>query len=365
MSALKDAYSPAFYQNFAKLMAEVLPDFDQQQFLSLIFDERFDQKELKERMRHTTLVLHPFLPTDFGLAMDAIEKCIVLIQQKSAFANSLAYIFIPDYIEVYGLDEFEKSMKAIETVTQFISCEFAVRPFLLKYGDQMMQQMLKWSHHPNHKVRRLASEGCRPRLPWAMAVPALKQNPQPILELLENLKNDPSEWVRRSVANNLNDISKDHPKIVLEIARRWKGHTKETDAIVKHACRTLLKKGQSEVLELYGLEGTKVGYDHFKILTPQVRVGENLLFGFQLVNLHDQKLKVRIEYAIYYRLQNGKLSKKVFKISERDFLPAETAELVRKQSFAPITTRKFYKGQHQLSLIINGEEKQILDFELI
>ena len=140
-------------------------------------------------------------------------------------------------------------MKAIEFITQFITCEFAVRPFLLKYGDKMMNQMRAWSLHKSHKVRRLASEGSRPRLPWAMAIPALKKNPMPVLTILENLKNDPSESVRRSVANNLNDISKDRPGMVLKIANAWKGQNKETDAIVRHGCRTLLKHGHPEVLD--------------------------------------------------------------------------------------------------------------------
>ncbi|MGY0037975.1 DNA alkylation repair protein [Pedobacter sp. NJ-S-72] len=135
-------------------------------------------------------------------------------------------------------------------ITQFISCEFAVRPFLAKYGGQMMIRMEKWSLHESHKVRRLASEGSRSRLPWAMAVPGLKKDPSPILPILENLKNDPSEWVRKSVANNLNDISKDHPEIVIAIANRWKGLSKETDAIIKHGCRSLLKQGHAKILPI-------------------------------------------------------------------------------------------------------------------
>jgi 3-methyladenine DNA glycosylase AlkC len=156
--------------------------------------------------------------------------------------GGLVYIFLPDYIEQYGLEDFESSVKAIENVTRFVSCEFAVRPFILKYGGTMMKKMRTWSLHKSYHVRRLSSEGSRPRLPWAISIPELKKDPSPILPILENLKNDPSEWVRRSVANNLNDIAKDHPGLVIELARKWKGISRETDAIIKHGSRTLLKK---------------------------------------------------------------------------------------------------------------------------
>ena len=266
---------------------------------------------------------------------------------------------------MYGLDDFDTSVKAIEFITQFITCEFAVRPFLLKYGNTMMEQMQAWSLHKNHKVRRLASEGSRPRLPWAMAIPALKKNPTPVLPILENLKNDPSESVRRSVANNLNDISKDHSDVVVQIANAWKGQNKETDAIVRHGCRTLLKQGHSEVLTLYSLVSERIHLSDFALLTPTLKIGESLEFSFLILNANAGHQKVRLEYAVYYKRQNGQLSKKVFKISEREYAPDEQVKILRKQRFVLITTRKFYAGTQQLSIIINGEEKKVVPFELM
>ncbi len=364
MSALKDMYSPAFYHRFADMLAQTVPDFDKQRFITQIFDDTFEQKELKDRMRHTTRVLHSFLPAQFSEAAGLLEKIIDRLRKENPQQDSFAFIFFPDYIETYGLEDFTASVKAIEFVTQFISCEFAVRPFLLKYGDKMMQQMLQWSRHENHKVRRLASEGSRPRLPWAMALPALKKDPAPVLALLENLKNDPHEWVRRSVANHLNDISKDHPGVVLKIANAWKGNSKETDAIIRHGCRTLLKQANRDVLKLYNLESEQMAMEKFAVLTPTVKIGESLTFTFAVTNRNAAVHKVRLEYAVYFRRQNGQLSKKVFKISERDFASGEQATIVRKQKFIPITTRKFYAGTHRLSVIVNGEEKDIANFEL-
>ncbi|MFN8344925.1 MAG: DNA alkylation repair protein [Spirosomataceae bacterium] len=364
MSALKHIYSPAFYNRLSDVLAVTLPSFDKQDFMAQILTEEFDGMELKERMRHTTQVLHRFLPGDFSEAVALIEKIITQFRQENVGEDSLGFIFFPDYIEVYGLDDFDTSVKALEFVTQFITCEFAVRPFLLNYGDKMMNQMLTWSRHQSPKVRRLASEGSRPRLPWAMAVPALKKNPTPIVTILENLKNDPSESVRRSVANNLNDISKEHPDLVLQLTKAWKGQTKEIDAVVRHGCRMLLKQGHSEVLALYSLVSKHIHLSEFALLTPTVKVGESLAFSFWVHNGNSGRQKVRLEYAVYYKRQNGQLSKKVFKISEREYEANEQVKILRKQRFIPITTRRFYVGTQQLSVIINGEEKQIVNFEL-
>jgi len=364
MSALKNLYSPLFYDRLSTTLLKTIPGFDKELFLSKIFTSEFEAKELKERMRHTTIVLHEFLPKDFSKAYNLLEKTIKELQ-KSNSEGGLAHIFLPDYIEVYGIDDYKTSVKALEFTTQFITCEFAIRPFLIKYGEEMIDQMEKWSFHENHKVRRFASEGSRPKLPWAMAVPSLKKNPEKVLAILENLKSDSSEFVRRSVANNLNDIAKDHPEKVLEIASGWRGISKETDAIVKHGARTLLKQGHPEILKIYGLQSGNIDVENFEIATPKVKIGESLEFSFTIKNNNDTAQIVRLEYGVYYKKSKGHLAKKVFKISEREYLAKETIKINRKQSFKIITTRVFYAGNHQLSIIINGEEKQIGNFELI
>jgi 3-methyladenine DNA glycosylase AlkC len=363
-SLLKDIYSPEFYNRFADVLTQVLPDFDKKRFLSLIFIDGYENKALKERMRHNSIVLREFMPADFPAAAAMIEKIITRLRTEHFGEDSLAMMFLPDYIEVYGLDHYEAAVKSLEFITQFVSCEFAVRPFLLKYTDRMMKQMQQWSLHESYKVRRFASEGSRPRLPWGLAIPALKKDPAPVLAVLENLKNDPSEWVRKSVANNLNDISKDHPAIMMGIARRWHGICKETDAIIKHASRTLLKSGHAEILQHYGLENKSLTMTGFQILTPEVKIGDSLEFTFEVTNDHTEKQTVRLEYGIYYNKANGQLSKKVFKISERPYLPGEKAVVKRKQPFKLITTRTFYPGKHQLSVIINGEEKEVQSFDI-
>jgi len=364
MSLLKNLYSPIFYERLSESLLRTVPSFDKQKFISLIYTDDFQNKELKERMRHTTQALHPFLPKDFSKAVKSLETIMNGLRQDGSGEDRLEWMFFPDYIETYGIGDYENAVKALEFTTQFISCEFAVRPFILKYGSKMISQMLKWSLHKNHKVRRLASEGSRPRLPWAMAIPTLKKDPSPILPILENLKSDVSESVRRSVANSLNDIAKDHPQIVLEIAKKWHGQSKETDAIIKHGSRTLLKQGHTEILKHYGLESVNLSITNFEILTPEVNMGGNLEFSFTIKNNQSDNQTVRLEYAIYYLKANGQLAKKVFKISEKVFPGDAAIKVHRKQSFRLITTRKFYSGTHQLSIIVNGEEKVTGHFDL-
>jgi 3-methyladenine DNA glycosylase AlkC len=362
---LKDLYSPAFYEGLTSALASTIPDFDRSAFFKRIFNNDFASMELKERMKHTSKVLHGFLPSEYPETIKIIKDTIEVLKQKGIGQDGLAYMFLPDYLETYGLEYFEESVEALEFVTQFVSCEFAVRPFILKYGDQMIAQMQQWSLHESHKVRRLASEGSRPRLPWAMGIPFLKKDPGSILPILENLKHDSFEYVRRSVANSLNDIAKDHPQIVLNIAKRWSGLSAETDAIIKHGFRTLLKQGHAEILKHYGLSDEGILLKDFKILTPEVRIGESLAFSFFIKNENSTAQKIRLEYAIYYKKQNGQNTKKVFKISERIYQPGAEVSIVRKQKFVLITTRKFHLRDHQIAMIINGAEKETSNFDLL
>ena len=253
----------------------------------------------------------------------------------------------------------------METVTQFISCEFAIRPFLIKYPDEVMAQMLKWSKHPHHHVRRFSSEGCRPRLPWAMAIPHLKKDPSPILPILENLKNDESLFVRKSVANNLNDIAKDHPDVVVQLANEWKGVSKETDWIIKHGCRTLLKKAHPSAYKMFGLNGAATAeIVNFKISNKKLKIGERLRFSFDL-KTGKKASKLRLEYAVYYAKASGKQSRKIFQITEKLYEPGKTFPFKKEQRFQDFTTRKHYPGEHKIAIVVNGRELAEKDFSLL
>ena len=315
------------------------------------------------------------MPADYKAAIAKILELLDHIKDRhdysevndEAFTLALEYGWILDnFVEQYGIDDYETSIKAIEKITQFTSCEFSVRPFIIKYPKKMMKQMLVWSKYKHWGVRRLSSEGCRPRLPWSMALPNLKEDPTPIIPILENLKDDISRFVRLSVANNLNDIAKDNPETVINLVKKWQGKSENIDWIIKHGCRTLLKQGNAEAMELFGFDGAKnITIKDFKIVTPKVKIGEALEFGFKLMNNSAKAVKIRLEYGLYYQKANKTLSKKVCRISEKEYAKNSTTHITRKHSFKVVTTRVLHTGLHQVSVIINGKEFEKYDFELI
>jgi 3-methyladenine DNA glycosylase AlkC len=341
---------------FADTIKRFYPQFDKERFVGLVFGSGWEKKELKEKMRHTTLCLHETLPKSFKEALEILKKAAPYIKGFEAMT-------LPDYVEVYGLDDWELSLPALGHFTKYASSEFAVRPFLHQDPERVMEYMNAWAEDKNANVRRLASEGCRPRLPWAMALPKFKKDPGLILPILEKLKNDQSETVRRSVANNLNDISKDHPQLVLDICEKWYGHGKHTDAVVKHACRTMLKAGNKRALLLFGYgDPAGIQLNHLKLDKEELFIGDDLHVSFELT-IKEKACKVRLEYGVYFMKANGKWSSKVFKITENTYKPGKHA-FSRKHSFMDMSTRKHYPGTHQISIIVNGEELGKTSFEL-
>lgn len=364
MAALKNLYSVEFYQRFAQSICKVIPSFEAMVFQQQIFAEGWNDLELKDRMYHTSQILHLHLPQPFPAAAKAILAIIEQLKIDGMNQHALEFMFLPDYIERYGLAYYETAVTTLRDLTEFTSAEFAIRPFIVKY-PQTLSLMLEWANHPSEHVRRLASEGCRPRLPWAMALPELKRDPQAILPILEQLQRDSSEYVRRSVANNLNDISKDHPNLILIIAKQWLGQSKETDKLVKHACRTLLKAGHMEVMQLFGYCAPEaVQVSDFQLNKTSISLGERIECHFQLENLSPQEVIIRLEYGVYFLLKNGQQSRKVFKISEKKYAPRAVVAVSKSIHFKPISTRTFYTGEQQISIIVNGVEMGKAAFEL-
>ncbi|MBK8503588.1 MAG: DNA alkylation repair protein [Saprospiraceae bacterium] len=362
--ALKLIYNKKFLQKLAYSLVKIKPDFQTSEFINLVLDDTWEQRELKDRMRHIANSLQRFFPPEPEASISLILKLTRVLKQKST-ELSFAYMFIPDYIEQTCLSHPDLACQAMEEITQFTSCEFAVRPFIIKYPKMMMQQMLKWTFHQHPHVRRLASEGCRSRLPWAIALDFFKINPAPILPILDQLKDDPSEFVRKSVANNINDISKDHPALVIDLVRRWKGHSSDTDWILKHGSRTLLKSGHSEILPLFNfMQNKDIKITNLVIRTSQVKIGDALQFEFNLINDELQSTLIRLEYGLDFIRSNGSHSRKVFKISEKEYSATSTTRIVKHHSFRLITTRSYYSGQHHLTIIVNGSEMVGKDFHL-
>lgn len=362
---LKNIYSLSFFEEFTHTMAEVVPGVNKKLFIKQIFDDQWETKELKQRMRHIAAVLKDHLPGNYEKKVSTIIRIIEKLKNNGT-KGGFEYMFLPDFLEQYGLDDFETSLKAIEKITQFASAEFAIRPFLLKYPNEVIQQMQEWSKHSSLHVRRFSSEGCRPRLPWAMAIPQLKKDPSPLLPILENLKNDSSLFVRKSVANNLNDISKDNPDFVIDLAKKWKGKTAETDWIIKHGCRTLLKKANNDIYKIFGLNtASYCNVSNLKLDSNRLNIGDRLGFSFNLKLAMGQTSKLRIEYVIYYRKASGNQTKKLFKLAENNFKPGIIYQFNRHQRFQNFTTRKHYPGKHKIGIVVNGKELAVTGFTLL
>jgi 3-methyladenine DNA glycosylase AlkC len=365
MEPLKYIYNDTFFRHYTAALKQVLPAYRKPAFDQLVFTPAWETMELKQRMHHLAVTLHSLLPGSYPEQLTLLLELAEAMRTDKVYANGLACMFLPEFIQLYGQEHFKLSVKAMEQITSLASCEFAVRPFIVRYPEAMLAQMLKWTRHKSVHVRRLASEGSRPRLPWAIALPVLKKDPTPILPILEALKDDPEEYVRRSVANSLNDIAKDNAAVTLQIAREWIGVSTERDKLLKHACRTLLKQGDIGALALFALEYHEaVTLDQFKVHTPKVPAGGALEFSFALHNSDDQTRIIRLEYGMHYLRANGTHARKVFKISERSYGPGEKVEITRKQSFKPITTRVYYPGEQKVSVIINGREYEPVAFTL-
>lgn len=345
---LKNVYNRAYIERLAKELGRAGLDFDQPKFCDVVMDQAWPELELKERTTKICYALSTLMPQEFKAA------CKILIDAGQSFGGYEG-MFFPEYVQRFGLGEdWQLVMETLEVLTTYSSAEFAIRPFLEKDPIKGAKQMLSWAHHENEHVRRLASEGIRPRLPWASQLKYFRENPQPIFKILDILKEDGSLYVRKSVANNLNDISKDHP----ELALRWAKSAvtskhPHTQWIVKHGLRTLLKSGTPQAMDIFGYAKRDSFHAHpFEMNQKDVALGEDLELFFSLEV--KEKGLFRFEYALHFLKKNGTHTKKVFKISERELEPGEY-EVDKIHSFKKINTRVYHEGLHFIEPLINGE----------
>ena len=344
---LKNVYTKDYIKNLAFKIKENYQEFEIDNFINAIFEQSWENLELKARMRHIAIIINKYLPLSYS-------KQLEVLKPVSKDFGSFEAMFFQDFVEVFGINDFENSMKALEVFTIDSSSEFAIRQFILKYEDKTMNQMKLWAKSQNVHLRRLSCEGCRPRLPWAVALPLFKQNPTKALEIIELLKNDKNLYVQKSVANNLNDISKDNPNLVIDFVKQNIGKTKELDWICKHASRTLLKKGNSEILGLFSFDKSHhINLTNF-CYDKTILLNDDFNFSFE-INSNEMIGNIRVEYVIYYLKSNNIHNKKVFMISQNE-IKSSSKKFTKKQSFKNMTTRKHYLGKHFIAILINGEE---------
>lgn len=374
MEAFKDVFfNPGNIGFLADNLKRSFMPFDREGFLSEVL-ENLQVLELKQRSEHITRTLKRYLPGDFLQATAILLDCLhpeteqELADQRSGEKGVAGWMVMPlcDYVAWYGKEHLEISLAALKEMTKRSSAEFAIRHFLVSHPEVTLEALTSWIGDPNYHVRRLVSEGSRPRLPWGMRLSAFVSDPAPLVPLLEGLKDDSEEYVRRSVANNLNDIAKDHPDLVAELARRWmKGADEDRKKLVRHACRSLVKEGHKGALMALGFGEPEVCLESFRVLTPQVVLGQALEFEAAITSTGKQSQNLMIDFAIHHQKANGTTSPKVFKW-QSFALAGGAGKIARKRhAIKPITTRKYYPGQHSVELFANGRSLGILDFELV
>jgi 3-methyladenine DNA glycosylase AlkC len=357
---LKDLFDRKTVGEIADAVEAALPSFDRAGFLERVFDEGWSGRELKQRMRHVTSVLHGAIP---GAYRDQLR---VLLAAADHAVEGFAALVYSDFVQAYGTGDWEASVPALARFTRLASAEFAIRPFIAADRDRTLAQMLEWAGDPDPAVRRLATEGCRPRLPWGMRLHDLVADPAPVLPILEQLHTDPDESVRRSVANNLNDISRDHPDVVLDLLRAWQPEPgTNTYRLARHALRTLLKRGQPAALEILGFKaGLSVRLDSLKLEPPAPVIGGNARLTFVMVSTLESPQPVMVDYAVHYVKADGGTSPKVFRLGSVVLQPGETVTYSRKLSFRQMTTRFHRPGVHRVEILANGASAGDLEFEL-
>jgi len=346
---LKEIFNRDRLQHFVRETIAIHPDFDGERFLSLA-SAGLDDLSIMQRMRQIAVAYHAVLPGPYEQAIEILWALAPRI--KHGFASMV----LPEYVALYGQDDFERSMEALAYFTRFGSSEFAVRHFLQRDLAGTLAVMRRWSLDENDHVRRLASEGCRPRLPWSFQLRELVADPSPVAQILETLKSDQSLYVRKSVANHLNDITKDHPEWVLARVGGWDLDNPRTAWIAKQALRTLIKRGDTRALDVFGAgRKPEVNVEAFSVEPSSLQLGGAVHITARLTSTADRPQKLIIDYAVHYVKKAGGASKKVFKWRELTIAPGASVELAIGRAVRNFTTRTHYTGRHPVELIVNGE----------
>ncbi|HOX82485.1 MAG TPA: DNA alkylation repair protein [Chryseolinea sp.] len=359
MEPLKEMFGLSFYKNLADTFASVYKPFQLERFVNEVTSNLKDLS-LNQRMRNTSIVLHQHLPDNYSKSIGIMKEVV------SQLNGGYTTLIFPDFVSVYGLPHFEESLEALKYFTSFGSSEFAVRTFLKHDLDKTLSAMKQWSADSNHHVRRLASEGSRPRLPWSFKLDEIIKKPEHTLPILENLKCDDELYVRKSVANHLNDLSKDSPDYVLKLVKNWDKTHHHTAWIVKRGIRSLLKQGDKKSMAVFNLtKDVKISVKRFSISNTKIRLNDSLQFQFELVSKKTTSQTLMIDYRIHYFKKSGVQLPKVFKLKEITLKPGEVISITKAQRFQDFTTRKLFSGTHTLEIVVNGEVMKRKQFEFL
>jgi len=361
--ALKHLFDKAHLKRTADALAAVYPAFDRKRYLASF--SSLEALSMKSRVRLLRDELNHLLPTAYAKALTVLMKAV-----KIGRLESFDLWPITEFIQTYGTNDLNISLNALQEITTIFTSEWAIRPFIKKYPKETLEFLLKCARNSDTHVRRLASEGTRPRLPWGERLQNFIKDPSPTFPILEELKFDNELFVRKSVANHINDISKDHPEVSIRLLKKWMGEAdsnnkKKIEWIARHALRTLVKKGHSEALSLLGVSSkVALEVEKFRLNEKKLTMGEKLKFSFSVKSLSDQKQKLIIDYRIHFIRSNGKPSVKVFKLKNLILDPKAQTKIEKVHHIKEVTTRKYYNGPHIIDIQINGIVKKSEKFIL-
>lgn len=364
-------------EHLSEFIAQQYRQFDQTAF-KLHATANLNSLELKQRSTQITQALVLCMPDSFEQSMSIVEDILgpesenETIQYNSTDQGVAGWILMPlcDFVTHFALQRgdsqsLKRALDVLKQCTSRFSSEFALRPLLRDHQELTLNVISTWVNDPNLHVRRLVSEGSRPFLPWGIRLPKFANNPNVLLPLLEQLKDDESEYVRRSVANHLNDVAKVQGDFVAELAKRWwEQDNKSRIKLLKHACRTLVKDGHSSALALFGYSPIENCDFQFSLEFEQVSMGREQLLQLNIVNNSTHQQNILIDYVVYHQGAQGRINRKVFKWTSVSLNSLETVRLTKKHSFKPVTTRRYYAGVHKIEVLLNGTPQTTQEFKL-
>jgi len=355
---LKDLLGHGAVASIADAGVSASPRFDRAAFVDAAASG-LEALSIMERVRHIAGALHNALPAGY-------PEAVGIVRAMAARLSGFQAVAVTEFVARHGLDHVELSLAALADITRHGSAEFAIRPFLARDPEGTLSAMLRWTGDANEHVRRLASEGSRPRLPWAGRVPALKADPTLAIPILEALRSDPSAYVRKSVANHLNDIAKDRPDWLVDRLAAWPQEDSRTKWIIRHALRTLIKRGDPRALALIGVgHGAAVEVRGFSITPQAVRLGDGITIAADLTSTAAENQRLVVDYRLYYARAGGKSAAKVFKLRSFELGAGEETALSIRQTIRDFSTRRHHPGTHAVDLIVNGETMARAAFELL
>jgi 3-methyladenine DNA glycosylase AlkC len=363
---LKDQFGPSAPRAIAAMIRAVHGTFPHDNFLADAL-AGYGPLSLTGRGFQVAAALRKHLPDDYPRAVRILVDSVSQPHAHRASTGMAGFLYMPHlfFVARHGLDHFEESMRAQHTLTQLFTAEYSIRAFLEKHPEKTLARLREWTADPSHHVRRLVSEGTRPRLPWAPRLRSFQRDPAPVLELLELLKDDVELYVRRSVANNLNDIGKDHPELLAAVARRWlRDASPERRWIVGHALRSAVKRADAGALRALGFGGkVAVELSRVSIAPAAARIGGQVTIAFDIRNTARKAQRVMADLVIHFVKARG-TGAKTFKLKALHLQPGESVRLSKKLALKQLTTRKHYPGVHRAEALLNGQRQPLGTFRL-